>query len=109
MLSQFCIFTVFRVISWTMPSAVPFGRVTQSPMRNMSFAESCTPDTNPKILSLNTNISTVAAAPNPAKSVTGDLSISVATIKMPPRKNSTTWSTCTSPRMGWFFLISFEL
>ena len=60
-LSQFCIFTVFRVISWTMPSAVPFGRVTQSPMRNMSFAESCTPDTNPKILSLNTNISTVLA------------------------------------------------
>ena len=39
-LSQFCTFTVFKVISVTVPSASYFGIDIQSPILNMLFAES---------------------------------------------------------------------
>ena len=65
-LSKFWILTVFSVISCTMPFASPEGSVTQSPGRTISLAESCMPATNPKIVSLNTNIRIAAEAPNPA-------------------------------------------
>ena len=108
-LSQFWIFTVFKVISCTMPSAVPLGKVTQSPMRSMSLTDNCMPATNPRMLSLNTNISTAADAPSPAKSFIGDLSINTATIRMPPRKNNRTCKTWTNPFRGRFFWASLEL
>ena len=39
LLSQFCIFTVLRVISFTIPLAEPLGKAIQSPIRNISLAE----------------------------------------------------------------------
>ena len=88
--SQFRIFTVFNVISSTVPLATPLGNCIQSPIRSISLAESCTPATNPRILSLNTSISTAADAPKPANKVIGDLFTSTAIITMPPIKNSNT-------------------
>lgn len=51
------------------------GRDIQSPIRSMSHWQRVTrPPQNPRILSLNTNISTAADAPKPANNVIGDLS-----------------------------------
>jgi len=99
-LSQFCIFTVLRVISFTIPLADPLGKAIQSPIRSISLAESCTPATNPKILSLNTNINTAAEAPNPAKRVAGDLSIRIDMAMIAATKNSSTCNTWTNPFIG---------
>ena len=49
-----------------------------------------TPATNPKIESLNTNISTAAKAPKPVMSVKGDLPIRMETTTIAPRKATST-------------------
>ena len=85
-LSQLRTFTVLRVISSTLPFALPSGNCIQSPSRTMSFCESCTPATNPSMLSLNISIRTAAEAPSPVRSTVGDLSMSIATMMMPPIK-----------------------
>ena len=72
-LSKFCILTVFKVISCTIPFALDPGTVIQSPGRNISLADNCMPATNPSIVSLNTNIRMAAEAPSPANNVAGDL------------------------------------
>ena len=79
-LSQFCILTVFRLISCTVPLASPLGSCIQSPNRIISLADSCTPATNPKMLSLNISIRIAADAPNPANRVMGDLLMSTETV-----------------------------
>ena len=86
MLSQLRTLTVLRVISSTVPLALPSGICIQSPMRIILFCDNCTPATNPRMLSLNMSISTAAEAPSPVSSTVGDLSISTAVIIMPPTK-----------------------
>ena len=101
-LSKFWILTVFSVISCTIPFAFEPGTVIQSPGRSISLAESCMPATNPKIVSLNTNIRIAAEAPNPANRLAGDFPIKMAIMTIPPIKNSKTWSTCMNPLIGRF-------
>ena len=72
-LSQFCTFTVVKLISSTSPSAPWLGITIQSPMRIILFAINCTHATKPNIVSLNTNISTAAKAPIPTNRASGDL------------------------------------
>ena len=93
-LSKFCTLTVVRETSSTYPSAPYFAIVTQSPGRSMSFAESCTPATKPKMLSLNININTAADAPSPASIVAAFWSIRMLMMRMMPTaiaSKSTIW------------------
>ena len=69
-------------------------------MADYQPADSCTPATKPRMLSLNTNINTAAEAPNPAKRVAGDLSIRIDTAMIAATKNSNTCNTCTKPFIG---------
>ena len=108
-LSKFCIFTVFRVISSTIPLALVEGIVTQSPGRIISLADNCIPATKPRILSLKTNIRMAADAPNPANNVAGDLSTMIATITMPPIKKTSTCNTWIKPFIGRSFNFSLAL
>ena len=63
----------------TMPFTLPPGTTIQSPLRIMSFCDSCTPATKPRMLSLNTSISTAAKAPSPVMSAMGDRSMRIET------------------------------
>ena len=58
------------------------------------MADNWIPATKPKMVSLNTNMRIAAEAPNPAKSVLGDLLISTETMMIPPTKNRMTWKIC---------------
>ena len=62
-LSQFNTFTVMSDTSVTVPFMPCESHTSQSPLRSMLLAESCTEATRPIIVSLNTNISTAAEAP----------------------------------------------
>ena len=86
-LSQLRTFTVFSVTSITVPSAPYLGIAIQSPTFNMSLADNCTPETNPIIESLNTNISIAAEAPS---NDNGDLSIRILTTMMAPTNHRIT-------------------
>ena len=101
-LSQLRTFTVLRVISSTLPFALPSGICIQSPIFIISFCDSCTPATKPRMLSLNISINIAADAPRPVSSTFGDLSIATATIMMPPTKYNMTCSPWMSPCTGWF-------
>ena len=66
-LSKFLTFTVVRLISIKSPSAPNFSIVIQSPMRTISFTETCILATKPKIVSLKTKIKIADAAPKVAR------------------------------------------
>ena len=94
-LSQFCTFTVFRAMSITSPSAPTWGISIQSPTRNRSLDDNCTPAVNDKMVSLNTSISTADMAPRPDSKIKGERSTSVAKITMPPSNMSISLPNCT--------------
>ena len=108
-LSQLRTLTVFRVISSTVPFAVPSGIWIQSPRRTILFCASCTPATNPSMLSLNMSISTAADAPRPVSRTAGDLSMTTETMIMPPIKYMTTFRACTTPWSGCVLCLSVLL
>ena len=108
-LSQLRTFTVFSVTSITVPSAPYLGIAIQSPTFSISLAESCTPETNPIIESLNTSIRIAAEAPNPANSDNGDLSIRILTTTIAPTNQSITWTVCNIPFKGRSRSCSFSL
>ena len=83
-LSKFCILTVVSVTSVTYPSAPYLLMVIQSPGRSMSFAESCTPATSPRIVSLNMSISMAAEAPRPVSMAEASLSMSMLIMMIMP-------------------------
>ena len=62
-LSQFCTFTVVRLISCTVPSALP--TAIQSPMRSMSLIDSCMLPTKPLMESWKISIRTAEIVPKP--------------------------------------------
>lgn len=76
-LSQFCTFTVVKLISITSPSALLLGMTIQSPIFTMRLDINCIPATNPRIESLNTSISTADTAPSPASNAIGLFSIRI--------------------------------
>ena len=76
---------------------------------SISLAESCTPETNPIIESLNTSIRIAAEAPNPANSDNGDLSIRILTTTIAPTNQSITWTVCNIPFKGRSRSCSFSL
>ena len=90
-LSQLRTLTVLRVISSTLPLALPSGICIQSPSLIISFCASCTPATKPRMLSLNMSISTAAEAPSPVRRTVGDLSIRTAIMMIAPTKYKMTW------------------
>ena len=91
-LSQFRTLTVFMVTSSTMPSTPYLSSTIQSPGRSMSWAESCTPATTPRIVSRNTSISTVAMAPSPVSRAVKSLFISEPMISITPMHTTMTFS-----------------
>ena len=108
-LSQFLTLTVFRVISSTVPLALPSGICIQSPSCTILFCDSWTPATKPRMLSLKISISTAADAPSPVSSTVGDLSIRTATMMMIPIKYSITCRPCMRPFKGWVLCLSVSL
>ena len=94
-LSQFCTFTVCSAMSTTSPSAPTWGISIQSPTRSMSFDASCTPAVKERMVSLNTSISTADMAPRPDSRISGERSISAATITIAPSSMSTSLPSCT--------------
>jgi len=82
-LSQFCTFTVCRLMSITSPSAFWLGISIQSPTRSMSLLDSCMLATSDSRVSLKTSISTAVIAPRPVSSTSGDLPINEAMITTP--------------------------
>ncbi len=85
-------------MSKTTPSAPYLGIEIQSPQRSISFAESWTEATNPRMASLKTNIKTAADAPNPARILTGDLPINIETTRITTMTETTSFSIWTNPR-----------
>ena len=108
-LSKLRTLTAFKVTSMTFPSAPYLFIVIQSPGRSISLADSWIPATNPKIVSLNTNMSIAAEAPNPAKRDTGDLLINTLMISIIPTKTMATCKICMNPFSGLFLKVSFWL
>ena len=96
-MSKFCTFTVVRPTSSTVPLILRAGTVIQSPGRSMSLSVSCTPATTPIIESLNTSMSTVAAAPRPVITVSGFLSARMEIMMITPTETEITWSICLMP------------
>ncbi len=93
-LSQFCTFTVCSAMSMTSPSAFWLGISIQSPTRTMSLELSVTLATSDSSVSWNTRISTAIIAPRPDSRITGERSISAATISTAATTNTTIFSSC---------------
>ncbi len=94
-MSQFCTLTVCSAMSTTAPSAPSCGISIQSPTRSMSLEASCNPAVKDSSVSLNTSISTADIAPRPDNRISGERSISAATMTMAPRKVSASLPSCT--------------
>ncbi|MNY33954.1 hypothetical protein D3C86_1682570 [compost metagenome] len=93
-LSQFCTLTVCRAMSITSPSAFSCGISTQSPTRMMSLEVICTLATSDSRVSWKISISTAAMAPRPESRISGERSISVASIRMAASAYTAISSTC---------------
>ena len=106
-LSKFFTLTVFSVISITVPSAPYLGIEIQSSTRNISLADSWMPATNPRIVSLNTNIRMAADAPIPVKIVEGDSLIRMLINNITPTENKITCTIWTKPFSGLSLNLSF--
>lgn len=96
-MSQFCTLTVCSAISTTLPSAPTCGISIQSPTLSMSLVLNCTLATSDRMVSLNTSSSTADIAPRPDSRISGERSISVETIKIPPSVNTAILASCTKP------------
>ncbi len=107
-LSQLRTFTAVSDTSVTMPLAMVEGTTIQSPTCNMSFWESCSPATSPRILSLNTSISTAAKAPSPVSSATGDLLTRMATHTITVITHSIPIIVSRIPLSGRFRVLRFS-
>ncbi len=105
-LSQFWIFTVWRAISTTSPSAPNFGISTQSPIRIMSLVAICMLATTERIVSLKTSMRTAVMAPKPPSSTSGDWPMAMATIRIEPSTYMKILKSCRNPRMGRSFAIA---
>ncbi|MNE14128.1 hypothetical protein D3C80_1069890 [compost metagenome] len=93
-LSQFCTLTVCRAMSITSPSAFSSGISTQSPTRRMSLEEICTLATTESRVCWKISSSTAAMAPRPESRISGERSISVASIRMAASAYTAISSTC---------------
>ena len=91
-------------MSITVPSAPADGIVIQSPIRSMSFDDSCTPATRPSSVSLKISISTADIAPMPDSSRPICLPVASPITTSAAVMNITSLTSCIAPfsdRCGW--------
>ena len=99
-LSQLYTFTVVSDTSSTVPLAGVPGTTIQSPTWSMSFCDSCTPATRPRMLFLNISIRAAAKAPRPARSTVGLLSSIIDMLRIATMIHTMPWATLRMPRSG---------
>ena len=99
-LSQLRTFTTVSDTSATIPLAIVPGTIIQSPTLSISFCESWTPATSPRILSLKTSMTTAAKAPSPVKSAKGDLFTRKEIIIIIPKSQTSPFAICGNPFRG---------
>lgn len=99
-LSHARILMVVSATSSTTPSMPYLDIAIQSPTLSILLADSCTPATSPRMLSLNMSISTAAEAPIPVRSIVGERSSIMARTSIIAMQAIITYPVCARPLSG---------